>query len=81
MNRKELEKRLREEGIRPDVYSLYGSDFDERLVLSQISGGKYQIYYFERGLKSNLKEYPNESEACEAFLKALRSDPLAKIKA
>jgi len=78
MKIKELEKKLKHEGIRADVYSLYGADYDERLVLSQIGNGKWQVYYSERGLKTGLKEYQNEDDACDAFLAILLNDPLTK---
>lgn len=79
MNIKELEQKLKQEVIRPDVYSLYGADYDERLVLSQVGSGKWQIYYCERGLKTGLKKYSNEDEARMAFLALVLGDPLTRL--
>jgi hypothetical protein len=78
MNQSELYKELKKQNIREDVYSLYGADIDERLVLNQLGNGKWEIYYFERGIKTGLRVYAEEQEACKDFLSILFNDPSAK---
>jgi hypothetical protein len=68
MNRKELAIKLENEGIRENDYSLYGAHFEGRYTLSQKPYGKWEIYYFERGAKLDLREFNNESDACESLL-------------
>jgi len=79
MNQKELELKLALNGIEPRSYSLYGADYNECLVLSQLGNDIWQIYYFERGVKSGLTEYYREAEACEAFLQIILNDRLTRI--
>jgi hypothetical protein len=64
----ELEKRLRKDKVRSDMYS-----FDEELAneayclnCNSISGA-WEMYYSERGQKTWLKTLENEEIACEMF--------------
>lgn len=75
MNIIELEQELRVRNIREDAYSLTGIAYDERLVISKLQNGKWQIYYSERGLKTGLSEYNNEGDACNAYLALILADP------
>jgi hypothetical protein len=78
MNQNELEKRLILEGVDPRAYSLYGADYNECLVLSQMGNDTWQIYYSERGLITALNEFQSETEACETFLQMLLDDPTTR---
>lgn len=77
MNKEELVRILREEGIRDDVYYLYGGLPPEKLTLSEVFG-KWYVYYSERGLETNKREFATESEACTFMLRQLRRDPSSK---
>ena len=79
MNRKELEEILLKELIRSDAYNLNGGYEDESLTLSIEAGGRWSVYYCERGSKSNRQEFPTESEACEYLLGKLRRDPTTRL--
>lgn len=67
MDKKELELKLIELGIRNDSYSLSGGLPNEAYCLSNI-GKDWEVYYSERGSKSSLKIFSSESAACEYFL-------------
>jgi hypothetical protein len=56
--------------IPADSYSLTGGLPNESLCIARTSG-HWEVYYSERGSKSNLKMFQNEAEACEYFYFAL----------
>lgn len=66
MNIIELKKRLQTRNVREDMYCLDGGFQSEAYCLAQ-SGQNWEVYYSERGQKSNLKTFYNESSACEYF--------------
>lgn len=70
MNRKELQERLSLEKIPTNVYFLNGGLPNERLCLGEV-GGKWEVYYSERGEKSGLVVFDKETDACENFYKRL----------
>lgn len=70
MNFKELESRLISENIRRDVYSLKGGLSNEAYCISQ-TNGIWEVYYSERGIKSGLKVFQKEEEACQYFYDSL----------
>jgi hypothetical protein len=78
MNRQELIQKLNDHNINADVYSLFGADYDERLVLDQKPFGKWAVYYCERGLRTGEKIFKSEDDACSFILTTLLNDPLAK---
>ncbi|GIF70960.1 hypothetical protein [Asanoa siamensis] len=60
---------LRAEGFPPDAYSLgAGRDVNECYVLAETTDAGWEFYYAERGLKSGLRVFATESEACTHFL-------------
>ena len=63
MTKIELEKKLREEGVRVDSYSLNGGLPNEAYCLNRTESG-WEVYYSERGNKTGLKVFDNESDAC-----------------
>jgi hypothetical protein len=78
MNLSELEKKLEENKIREDVYSLYGAEHDGRKVIKSLPNGKWQVFFSERGNKLGLREFDCESDACLHLLKSLLRSPFAK---
>lgn len=70
MNRTQLIASLKSLGVRDDAYSLDGTR-DEAYCLDHSSAG-WTVYYSERGLKSGMRLFASESEACE-YLKLLLS--------
>jgi hypothetical protein len=77
MNRDQLRRTLREEGIRDDAYDLTGGHYSETYTLSE-ANGRWFVYYSERGLESNKKEFSSETAACEYLLEQLRMDPTTR---
>ena len=74
MNIQELERKLNEAGIPKDAYSLgIGGLPSERYCLV-MNGNAWEFYYSERGRKSALKYFDDESVACEYFWNELRSE-------
>lgn len=69
MNRQELERILVDKKISSD-YSLDGGLPSEVFCLNE-NNGKWEVYYSERGNKSDLKVFDNESDACEYFLREI----------
>ena len=72
LNRVELERRLHDEGIRRDLYSLDGSlpAHYEGLVLDE-RDGKWIIHHCERGKYGVLHQFSTEAEACARMYELL----------
>ena len=70
MTKIEIEKKLREEGVRVDSYSLNGGLPNEAYCLNRTESGR-EVYYSERGNKMGLKVFDNESDACDYLFKLL----------
>lgn len=66
MNKEELRKRLIEERIPQDTYSLDGGFPYDKYCLLQ-NNGIWEVYYSERGSKFKLKTFTSEENACEYF--------------
>jgi hypothetical protein len=62
----ELESKLKSSNIRPDMYSLTGGLPNEAYCIGQ-QNGIWEVYYSERGSKTNLKTFQSEEEACLYF--------------
>ena len=73
-NRQQLGDILHREGINPNTYALDGGHPSERYVLDIRPGG-WAVYYSERGLESERREFDSKDEACNYLLDKLRSDP------
>ena len=76
MNRDELQRHLRDAGIREDVYQLAGGLPNERLVLAE-EGGEWLVYYSERGERTGLRRFENEGEANDYFFRTIDGMPEA----
>jgi hypothetical protein len=68
----ELKKRLDQIGVSDDLYSLLIGGFpNEAYCLIKNEDG-WEVYYSERGQKSDVQQFENESEACEYLLEELK---------
>jgi hypothetical protein len=72
MNLQALEQKLSAAGIKKYWYSLSGGLPSEAHCLNQTKNG-WEVYYSERGLKSNLKFFKKENDACDYFYKHITS--------
>lgn len=77
MTREDLSRLLVERNISPLAYSLGGGLPNERYVLSQEPGGRWSVYYSERGQKSGEHIFDTEDAACRYLLNLLVSDASA----
>jgi hypothetical protein len=69
MNVNNLKCELGCAGVDPREYGLDGSDFPgDQMVLSEQSNGIWEVFYTERGYRSELMSFKSESAACEHFL-------------
>ena len=69
----ELSNELKELGVPEFYYSiLTGGLPNERLCIVETDLKKWEVYYSERGEKSNVRIFDLESDACEYFLKKLK---------
>jgi hypothetical protein len=66
MKKNELEQRLLKEHISAHFYSLKGGLPNEALCLNE-GCGKWEVYYSERGMKTGLKSFKSEEDACNYF--------------
>ena len=80
MNKAELKAKLEQADVYPEAYSLEGGLPNERYVFSQETGGRWDVYYSERGQKSGLRSFDSESAACQFFLDHLLKDPTVRRK-
>lgn len=67
MTKAELAAKLIEIGVPKGDYSLSGGLPNEAYCLEH-SGGKWRVYYSERGERTGLKVFDSEEEACDYFL-------------
>lgn len=77
MNILQLEQKLKELSVRKDSYSLYGGFPNEAYCVSQFEN-TWEVYYSERGLKTNMKIFSDEASACEYFFHLLIKNVLKK---
>lgn len=70
MNFKQMVKKLRKYKIHKNMYSLDGGLPDEKFCIEHI-GDKWFTYHSEKGMKTSLKEFNTEGEACEYFFETL----------
>ena len=54
-------------GVPADMYCVDGGLPNERPCIEQSEAGTWRTYYSERGLRSDLKEFATEDEACDYF--------------
>lgn len=70
MKKDELHKLLLTSNTPTDLYSLNGGLPNESFCLNK-EDDVWEVYYSERGVKSQLKRFESEEEACEYFYKII----------
>ena len=70
MDKKELQEILMRMNIPKSIYSLNGGLPNEKYCLEQNETG-WSVYYSERGVKSNLKHFSEEGNACDYLYKKI----------
>lgn len=66
MNKKQLGERLKQENISEYYYSLDGGFPNEAFCLDE-NNNHWEVYYSEKGNKSQLKSFESEADACNYF--------------
>jgi hypothetical protein len=60
------------------LHGLYGSTDDNEKLSLTIKKGKYsaiwEVYFKERGEKHSVREFQNETDACEYYLKKIKEN-------
>jgi len=77
MTRQELQRRLREEGVSPGAYDLFGEGKDNVYCVEETPSG-WLVYFRERGLRDWEHLFSSEEEACEFLFTKIRGDPGAR---
>jgi len=67
MNLTELQSKLASSNLPADAYCLTGGLPNEAYCIEQGTNGKWHTYYSERGLRTGLKTFDTEEEACDSF--------------
>jgi hypothetical protein len=69
MNVDELKRELGNAGVNPREYAINGNDFPgDQFVVGLDSNGVWEVFYTERGYRSERMNFKSESAACEHFL-------------
>ena len=83
MNIQELCKKLKELNISDNLYYIHGlcgsPNDDEKLsmiIKKDMEGMRYEIYFKERGVKSIIRVFNSEEEACYFFLREVLKEIL-----
>jgi hypothetical protein len=79
VTRDEFVLRTRDAGIAESAYSIDGGDDDEKYVLAR-EGGGWSVYYSERGLRRNERNFWSESDAWDDVLARLVKDPTSRVR-
>ena len=66
----EMQRLLNEKNIPQNYYSLTGGLPNEAYCITK-NKSVWEVYYSERGEKSEYKKFNSEEEACEHFYKSL----------
>ena len=77
MTRNEFLRIAKAENIRFDAFDLDG-DSNECYVVARHQD-RWFVYYSERGLERNSREFLTESSALECLLELLRGDPTTRL--
>jgi hypothetical protein len=73
MNREQLQNKLISDGFPKDAYNLKGGLPNEVYCLGK-HNGNWEVYYSERGQKTNLRLFTLETEACDYFYAFISQD-------
>lgn len=71
LNLESLRDALEAAGIPADAYCLSGGLPNEQMCIEQ-RDDRWRVYYSERGLRSGLREFDSEAEACAYLLAEVR---------
>lgn len=78
MTREDFLESARRAKIRPDAFAL-DEQGDECYVLSG-RANHWSVYYSERGLETQKRQFASQSEALSHLLEKLMNDPSTKLK-
>lgn len=70
MKKEELLQNLIKSNIPKDLYNLNGGLPNEAFCLNK-EGDIWEVYYSERGIKSEVERFTTEEEACSYFYKTV----------
>ncbi|MFJ7511184.1 hypothetical protein ACIQW7_17170 [Peribacillus simplex] len=70
MKKEELQQMLINANVPKDLYNLNGGLPNEAFCLNK-EDNIWEVYYSERGVKSQLKKFDSEDEACDYFYKTI----------
>lgn len=70
LTRDKLAELLPAKRVRPDAYSLFGAHRDDAFVIDH-RGGRWVVFYSERGGEYGLTEHDTEDAACRELLDRL----------
>lgn len=71
MNKQELEETLLKYKVPKELYSLSGGLPSEAYCMERQTD-KWQVYYSERGIKTNIGYFESEEEACNCLLMEIK---------
>jgi hypothetical protein len=79
MNIQELQNTLLKRGMRPNAVSFQTGVLTaaEQYCIAQ-ENGIWDVYYFERGNKNDLRHFPDENSACNYLSEVLLRDKVIK---
>lgn len=69
----ELKQLLKQWNVRSDMYE-FDEEFPNESYCLRFNGHTWETYYSERGIKTGVKNFESESEACEFFLEQVFRD-------
>ena len=78
MNVAGLKRELERIGIDPRWYSFDSSSNDGERFCLVLAGAKWEVYYSERGSRSDVNVFDQESDACRHFLARILSDHVVR---
>ena len=71
MNKQQLENILLLNKVPKDLYSLNGGLPNEAYCIEE-KDGEWQVYYSERGIRTNIEYFKNEEKACDCLLNEVK---------
>jgi hypothetical protein len=74
VNLAELKITLTSRRVPPDAYCLTGGLPNEAYCIERGADGKWNTYYSERGLRTGLKAFDTEEDACDYFFNWIVKD-------
>lgn len=77
MNKFDLERELTACGVKPQAYAI-DKGYKEEAYILENDGMFWNVYYFERGLHNDPRQFSSEEEACRYFFDLVTSDPTTK---